>query len=348
MSTQVRQPAAALQWRRGREGGGGGARRRLLGDFWQAIARIAATSPREASHRPSAPLVERLRANARFRRLRVPLTTSLGEASRERGRMCCKGRLAAAVATAPAARIAFSWHAWTPASGRQIGRYLLFGEIASGGMATVHFGRLSGPAGFSRTVAIKRLHPQFAKDPDFVSMFLDEARLAARIRHPNVVPDARRGVDRRRDLPRHGVRAGRVARAPAPRGASDDDARRHARRRDDHVAASLHGLHAAHEAQERAGRAARHRAPRRVAAERARGHRRRATGARLRRGEGGRPRCRRRARGRSRASSSYMAPEQLHGAHGDATDGRVRGRRGHVGGADRASRLFRGTTRRLS
>jgi serine/threonine protein kinase len=76
----------------------------------------------------------------------------------------------------------------TPASGRQIGRYLLFGEIASGGMATVHYGRLSGPAGFSRTVAIKRLHPHFAKDPDFVSMFLDEARLAARIRHPNVVP----------------------------------------------------------------------------------------------------------------------------------------------------------------
>jgi serine/threonine protein kinase len=75
-----------------------------------------------------------------------------------------------------------------PTSGRSIGRYLLFGEIASGGMATVHFGRLSGPAGFARTVAIKRLHPHFAKDHEFVTMFLDEARLAARIRHPNVVP----------------------------------------------------------------------------------------------------------------------------------------------------------------
>jgi len=72
--------------------------------------------------------------------------------------------------------------------GRTIGRYTLYGEIASGGMATVHFGRLSGPVGFSRTVAIKRLHEQYAKDPEFVSMFLDEARLAARIRHPNVVP----------------------------------------------------------------------------------------------------------------------------------------------------------------
>ena len=74
-----------------------------------------------------------------------------------------------------------------PPSQRQIGRYVLHGKIASGGMATVHFGRFIGGAGFSRTVAIKRLHPQFAKDPEFVSMFLDEARVAARIRHPNVV-----------------------------------------------------------------------------------------------------------------------------------------------------------------
>ncbi len=55
-------------------------------------------------------------------------------------------------------------------------------------MATVHIGRLLGPSGFSRTVAIKQLHPQFAKDPDFAKRFLDEARLAARISHPNVVP----------------------------------------------------------------------------------------------------------------------------------------------------------------
>jgi serine/threonine-protein kinase len=75
-----------------------------------------------------------------------------------------------------------------PGAGRQIGRYVLFDEIATGGMATVHLGRLVGAIGFSRTVAIKRLHPQFAKDDDFVAMFMDEARLAARIRHPNVVP----------------------------------------------------------------------------------------------------------------------------------------------------------------
>jgi DNA-binding LacI/PurR family transcriptional regulator len=63
----------------------------------------------------------------------------------------------------------------------------MFAEIAAGGMAAIHVGRLRGPVGFSRTVAIKRLHAQFAKDPEFVKMFLDEAHLAARIQHPNVV-----------------------------------------------------------------------------------------------------------------------------------------------------------------
>ncbi len=71
---------------------------------------------------------------------------------------------------------------------RTIGRYALFDEIAAGGMATVHLGRLVGPVGFTRTVAIKRLHSHFAKDPDFSAGFVDEARLAARIHHPNVVP----------------------------------------------------------------------------------------------------------------------------------------------------------------
>jgi serine/threonine-protein kinase len=69
-----------------------------------------------------------------------------------------------------------------------LGRYALYDRIASGGMASIHIGRLLGPVGFARTVAIKRMHPQLAEDPEFVTMFLDEARLAARIRHPNVVP----------------------------------------------------------------------------------------------------------------------------------------------------------------
>jgi serine/threonine-protein kinase len=66
-------------------------------------------------------------------------------------------------------------------------RYVIYDEIAAGGMGSVHLGRLKGPVGFSRVVAIKRLHSEYAKDPDFVGMFLDEARLAARVQHPNVV-----------------------------------------------------------------------------------------------------------------------------------------------------------------
>ena len=70
----------------------------------------------------------------------------------------------------------------------RVGRYLLFDEFARGGMATVHLGRLDGAGGFSRVVAIKRLHTHLLKDAEFTRMLLKEARLAARIRHPNVIP----------------------------------------------------------------------------------------------------------------------------------------------------------------
>jgi eukaryotic-like serine/threonine-protein kinase len=66
-------------------------------------------------------------------------------------------------------------------------RYLVYGEIAAGGMASVHYGRLLGPHGFSRPVAIKRLHPHFAKEAEFLSMFIDEARLSARLVHANII-----------------------------------------------------------------------------------------------------------------------------------------------------------------
>lgn len=67
-------------------------------------------------------------------------------------------------------------------------RYELIGELASGGMATVYLARMRRPLGFSRLVAVKCMHPQMAKDPSFAAMFVDEARLTARLRHPNIVP----------------------------------------------------------------------------------------------------------------------------------------------------------------
>ncbi len=70
----------------------------------------------------------------------------------------------------------------------RIGRYELFDRIASGGMASVYFGRVVGGGGFRRAVALKRLHPHLATETSFVSMLRDEARLASRIRHRSVVP----------------------------------------------------------------------------------------------------------------------------------------------------------------
>src|SRR3954468_17025111 len=69
----------------------------------------------------------------------------------------------------------------------QIGRYRLESLIAVGGMGSIHFGVLTGAAEFSRLVAIKRLHPHLAEDPLFRVRFIEEARLNARILHPNVV-----------------------------------------------------------------------------------------------------------------------------------------------------------------
>jgi serine/threonine protein kinase len=73
-----------------------------------------------------------------------------------------------------------------PSKSEPVGPYTIHTQIAAGGMARVHLGQRTGPLGFSRTVAIKRLHPQLVKDTEFVSMLVDEARLAARIAHPNV------------------------------------------------------------------------------------------------------------------------------------------------------------------
>ena len=70
----------------------------------------------------------------------------------------------------------------------RFGSYVLYEPIARGGMATVHTARLVGAEGFSRLVAAKRLHPQYAEDPEFVTMLHDEARIASKIHHPNVVP----------------------------------------------------------------------------------------------------------------------------------------------------------------
>jgi eukaryotic-like serine/threonine-protein kinase len=69
----------------------------------------------------------------------------------------------------------------------RIGRYRILGFLASGGMAEILLAKLLGPGGFERAVVVKRVLPHLARQPKFREMFLDEARIVARIRHPNVV-----------------------------------------------------------------------------------------------------------------------------------------------------------------
>lgn len=71
--------------------------------------------------------------------------------------------------------------------GLRFGRYETLEPVAAGGMAKVYRGRALAEGGFERVVAIKVMHAHLACDPEFVAMFLDEARLAAKIDHPNVV-----------------------------------------------------------------------------------------------------------------------------------------------------------------
>ena len=76
----------------------------------------------------------------------------------------------------------------TLVAGAKLDRYEILARLAAGGMATVYVGRVQAVAGFERLVAIKVLHQNLAHEDEFIRMFLDEARLAASIRHPNVVP----------------------------------------------------------------------------------------------------------------------------------------------------------------
>jgi serine/threonine-protein kinase len=71
-------------------------------------------------------------------------------------------------------------------AGYRLDRYELLCPIASGGMATVWLARLRGKRGFEKLVAIKTIKTELIRDPRFQEMFLDEARIASRIEHPNV------------------------------------------------------------------------------------------------------------------------------------------------------------------
>ena len=77
----------------------------------------------------------------------------------------------------------------------QLGKYQLVAEIARGGMGIVYLAIARGPARFHKLLVIKQLKPDLAEDPVFLEMFLEEARLAARLNHPNIVQTYEIGSD---------------------------------------------------------------------------------------------------------------------------------------------------------
>src|SRR5262245_22432890 len=76
-----------------------------------------------------------------------------------------------------------------------LGSYELVERLAVGGMAEVFLARKAGPQGYEKVAALKRILPHLGRHPDFVAMFLEEARLAAQLAHPNVVTIHDFGVD---------------------------------------------------------------------------------------------------------------------------------------------------------
>ncbi len=66
-------------------------------------------------------------------------------------------------------------------------KYRKIAKLGKGGMANVSLAGSDGPGGFQKLVVIKELKPDLAEDPEFLSMFLDEARVSARLQHPNIV-----------------------------------------------------------------------------------------------------------------------------------------------------------------
>jgi serine/threonine protein kinase len=70
---------------------------------------------------------------------------------------------------------------------QSLGRFKVIGQLGRGGMAEVYICRLQGIGGFEKEVVVKRIVPERADDPEFLKMFLDEARLGANLNHPNIV-----------------------------------------------------------------------------------------------------------------------------------------------------------------
>src|SRR5437870_4703151 len=79
--------------------------------------------------------------------------------------------------------------------GQRVGRYTLVDHLASGGMAEIFLARHEVEGGFAKELVLKILQGRYAENPDVVRMFVDEARLGAKLNHPNIVDVYDVGVD---------------------------------------------------------------------------------------------------------------------------------------------------------
>jgi serine/threonine-protein kinase len=80
-----------------------------------------------------------------------------------------------------------AWRAQRTIARPLIGSYEVVRKLATGGMGEVYLAHQTGPVDFRRQVVLKKLHPKFTSDPQFVTMFLNEARIAANLSHPNII-----------------------------------------------------------------------------------------------------------------------------------------------------------------
>jgi serine/threonine-protein kinase len=136
--------------------------------------------------------------------------------------------------------------------GTRLGRYELLVPIARGGMARVWAARMTGQRGFQKLVALKTILPHLAEEPEFERMFLDEARIASGVHHPNVCEIYELGEEQRTlYLAMEWVSGDSLARVLRASGKTEAaDPRVMARV----IADACAGLHAAHELTDEEGR----------------------------------------------------------------------------------------------
>jgi eukaryotic-like serine/threonine-protein kinase len=141
--------------------------------------------------------------------------------------------------------------------GTRLGRYEILVPVAQGGMARVWAARQHGQRGFSKVVAIKTILPALARDANFEAMFLDEARLASGIHHPNVCEIFDLGEEAGTLYIAmewvNGEALSRILKPPVPRGQKATAYRLDVRTAARIIADAAKGLHAAHELKDDAG-----------------------------------------------------------------------------------------------